>query len=176
MVCRGWRLSCWSLLTYPDIYNYLNFNSNELYSSSDLNYYQNWKSFSYFNNRGWPDTILYHEIEKSSLHCFLKINFRPSERLNDPPHKLWACILKKQAKIMSVNCSCMAGMSGTCNHVAATLFGVEASVRLGLTNSACSTKRFECYLTVKIFNQLKWKVFLLSWWFWKTWQTIKAFS
>ena len=53
------------------------------------------------------------------IHCFLKSDCRPSERLNDPPHKLWACILKKSSKVLSAYCSCMAGMSGTCNHVAA---------------------------------------------------------
>ena len=44
---------------------------------------------------------------------------------------------------MSVHCSCMAGMSAPCNHVAAMLFRVETAVRLGLTNPACSTKRGE---------------------------------
>ena len=33
----------------------------------------------------------------------------------------------------------MAGMSETCNHVAAAMFRIEAAVRLGLTNPACTT-------------------------------------
>ena len=37
----------------------------------------------------------------------------------------------------------MAGMSSTSNHVAAALFRVEAAMRLGLTNSACTTKSCE---------------------------------
>ena len=37
----------------------------------------------------------------------------------------------------------MAGMSSTCNHVAAALFSVEAAMRLGLTNPACTTKACE---------------------------------
>ena len=119
-----------------------------------MNDYKNSKAYRYFN-RGWLDNILYHEIEQSSIYYFLKTNYRPSERLNDPPHKLWACILKKQAKIMSVHFSCMAGMSGTCNHVAAIFFRVEAAVRLGLTNPACTTKVVNGYLSVKLFDQLK---------------------
>ena len=79
-------ISCWPFLTYPDIYNYLNFNPNEV-SSSDLNDYKNSKSYGCFN-RGWLDTILYHEIEQPSIHCFFKTNCQPSERLNDPPHKI----------------------------------------------------------------------------------------
>ena len=120
-------------------------------SSSDLNDYKNSKAYSYFN-RGWLDNILYHEIEQSSIYCFLKTNCRPSERLNDPPHKLWA---KKQAKIMSVHCSCMAGMSGTCNHVAAMFFRVEAAVRLGLTNPTCTTKSCEWLPNRKVVRPTK---------------------
>ena len=75
--------------------------------------------------------------------------------MNDPPHKLWACILKKQAKIMSVRCSCMAGMSGTCNHVAAMFFRVEAAVRLGLTNPACTTKSCEWLPNRKVVRPTK---------------------
>ena len=37
----------------------------------------------------------------------------------------------------------MAGMSGTCNHVAVLLFCVEAALRFGLTNPSCTTKSCE---------------------------------
>ena len=37
----------------------------------------------------------------------------------------------------------MTGMSSTCNHVAAALFRVEAGMRLGLTNPACTVKAYE---------------------------------
>ena len=37
----------------------------------------------------------------------------------------------------------MAGMSPTCNHLAAALFRVEAAMRLGLTNPACTTEACE---------------------------------
>ena len=131
----------WPFITYPDIFNYLTFNPSEL-SSSDLNDYKNSKAYSYFN-RGWLGNIFYHGNGDSSAYCFLKSDCRPSERLNDPPHKLWACILKKSSKVLSAYCSCMAGMSGTCNHVAALLFRVEAAVRLGLTNPSCTTKSCE---------------------------------
>ena len=131
----------WPFITYPDIFNYLTFNPSEL-SSSDLNDYKKSKAYSYFN-RGWLGNIFYHGNGDSSAYCFLKSDCRPTERLNDPPDKLWACILKKSSKVLSAYCSCMAGMSGTCNHVAALLFRVEAAVRLGLTNPSCTTKSCE---------------------------------
>ena len=79
---EGEGISCWPFLTYPDLYNYLNFNPNEL-SSTDLNDYINSKAYSYFN-RGWLDNILYYEIEPSATPWFLKTNYPPSVRLNDP--------------------------------------------------------------------------------------------
>ena len=77
--------------------------------------------------------IFYHGNEDSSAYCFLKSDCRPFERLNDPPFR--ACILKKSLNVLSAYCSCMAGMSGMCNHVAALLFG--------LTNPSCTTKSCE---------------------------------
>ena len=134
-------ITSWPCLTYPDIFNYLTFHPSEL-GSSDLNDYKNSKAYSYFN-RGWLGNITYHNIDESCLYCFLKTDCRPSERLNNPPHKLWMCVKKKEARIVSAHCSCMAGMSGTCNHVAAMLFRMEAAVRLGLTNQSCTSKSCE---------------------------------
>ena len=54
-----------------------------------------------------------------------------------------ACVSKKDAVIKSAHCNCMAGMSGTCLHVAAMLYRVEAAARLGLTNPACTAKSNE---------------------------------
>ena len=34
----------------------------------------------------------------------------------------------------------MAGMSQTCNHIAAALFRIESAVRNGLNNPACTSK------------------------------------
>ena len=38
---------------------------------------------------------------------------------------------------------CMAGMGETCNHVATTMYGVGAAVRVGLTNYACTNNANE---------------------------------
>ena len=128
----------WPVVTYPEIYNYFMFHPSEL-CSSDLNDYKNSKGYSYFK-RGWIGQISYHSIHETSNFCILKTDCRASERLRDPPHKLWACISKKDSTIKSAHCDCMAGMSGTCLHVAAMFYRVEAAVRLGLTNPSCTEK------------------------------------
>ena len=80
----------WPCILYADIFNFLTFNPSEL-GSTDLNDYKNSKAYSYFN-RGWLGPVSYHRIDDLSTYCFLKSDCRPSERLNDPPHKLWICI------------------------------------------------------------------------------------
>ena len=92
----------------------------------------------------------------SSLYCLLKADFRPSDRINDPPHKVWIYIMKKDGVSKSAYCDYMADMSETCNDVAALLFRVEAAVRLGLSNPPCTAKPCEPgFLIGKWLNHLK---------------------
>ena len=77
------------------------------------------------------------------------------QNVYDPPHKLWICISKTDTKINSTHCNCMAGMSQICNHFAALLFRVKAALRLGLTNSSCTTKPCEWLPNRKIVKPIK---------------------
>nr|XP_047137366.1 uncharacterized protein LOC105843266 [Hydra vulgaris] len=143
---NGWLsedegLTCWPTLLYPDIYNYLLFNPAEI-ASKDLSDYKTCKAYSYFKC-GWLESLFYHQIGIESEYCYLKGNCRKSEKINDPFHKLWIIINKKTAKIISAHCTCLAGLSQTCNHVAASLFRIEAAVRNGLTNVACTSLKSE---------------------------------
>lgn len=104
----------------------------------DLSDYKGSEAYSFFK-KGWLGYISYHPLG-SSQHCLLKCDCRPSERIRDVPHKLWLCIGKKDGKVLQAHCTCMAGMGSTCNHIAAALFRVEAAIRLGLSNPACTTK------------------------------------
>ena len=44
---------------------------------------------------------------------------------------------------MTCHCTCTAGMSQVCNHIAAALYIMESAVRNGLTNPACTSKANE---------------------------------
>ena len=131
----------WPMILYPDIFTYLTFNPAEL-ASQDLSDYKSCKAYSYYKC-GWLQAIQYNNVSSDSKYCILKADCRKSERINDPFHKLWIIVDKKIAKIQTAHCSCMAGLSETCNHVAAALFRVEAAVRLGLTNPACTSSASE---------------------------------
>ena len=141
-ITEGWLdekdgLKFWPMVLYPDIFNYLMFFPSEL-GSKDLNDYKNCKAYSYFKS-GWLEQLWYHCIDSDSLFCVIKAQCRKSQNIRDTCHKLWLVIEKKSAHIRSCHCTCMAGMSETCNHVAAAMFRIEAAVRNGFTNPACTS-------------------------------------
>ena len=51
------------------------------------------------------------------------------QRLSKSPVACWI-ILKEDGCIMSCHCTCMAGLGASCSHAAATMFYIEAAVRL----------------------------------------------
>ena len=144
-IIHGWKdeeegLCFWPTLLYPDIFNYLMFYPSEL-GSKDLSDYKTSKAYSYYKS-GWLQPLLYHDLAGSN-YCILKGDCRKSQNIKDPFHKFWIIIEKNSSKIKCCHCSCVAGMSQTCNHVAAAMYRIEAAVRNGLTNPACTSKPSE---------------------------------
>ncbi len=128
----------WPMTLYPEIFNFLAFHPSEL-ASKDLSDYKTSKAYGYYAC-GWLTPLYLHNINSDSRYCIIKGSCRPSQRINDNPHKLWICIHKETGKIMCSHCTCMAGMSQTCNHVAAALFRIEGANRIGLNNPSCTSQ------------------------------------
>ena len=131
----------WPVTLYPNIFAFLAFHPNEL-SSQDLSDYKTSKAYGYYA-RGWLSKLDFHHINGDHKFCILKGTCRPSQRINDTSHKFWLCLSKESGKIICTHCTCMAGLSQTCNHVAAALFRIEAASRLGLNNPSCTSKACE---------------------------------
>ena len=127
----------WPVTLYMDIFNVLAFHPNEL-ASNDLSDYKQSKAYSYFS-QGWLGQLQFNNINGDSTLCLLRGSCRPSQRSNDIPHRLWICLEKQTGKIVCTHCTCMAGMSQTCNHIAAALFRIESASRLGLNNPSCTS-------------------------------------
>ena len=85
--------------------------------------------------------LQYHHLSESK-YCIIREERRKSESIKDPFHKLWI-ILEKTGKIRTCHCTSMAGMGETFNHVADAMYCVEAAVRIGLTNPACTSNANE---------------------------------
>ena len=116
----------------------------------DLNDYKGSKPYSYFKP-GWLSNTSYHSLTQVNI-VYRKVT---AALLRDSPHKLWVCLPKKEGKVITVHCTCVAVMSSTCNHVAAVLFHVEAAIRLGLTNPVSITKACEWFPNRKYVKPVK---------------------
>ena len=65
--------------------------------AEDLSDYKGSKAYRYFK-QGWLSNISYHSLG-SSKH----------ERLRNSPHKLWACLSKKEGKVIIAHCTSTMG-------------------------------------------------------------------
>ena len=94
--------------------------------STDLSDYKNSKAYSYYES-GWLQPLYFHKMS-GSKYCIFKGECRHSQKINEINHKLWI-IMEKPGKIRSCNCTCLAGMGQSCNHVAAAMYKIKAAVR-----------------------------------------------
>lgn len=69
---------------------------------------------------------------------------RPKETALQP----WL-ILKKDGTVESAHCNCMAGLGESCTHVAATLFAIEAAVKVRDSKTVTETKSYWLPASVK---------------------------
>ncbi len=109
-----------------------------------LNEYKEGKAYRYYVS-GWVREVLYHPVSKASPWCYLYARVCPSMRTRIKDYQVWALVKKDDGtkpggQIFSAYCTCTAGLLGTCNHVAGLLFRVEAAVRCGLTDPACTAQ------------------------------------
>ena len=135
----------WPTLSYPYIFNYLIFNPSEL-GSKHLSDYKNLKAHSY-NKSSWHQRLKYHNLT-SSNYCIFESEYRRSQSINDTYHKIWL-VFEKIAKIKACHCTCMAGMGQTCNHVAAAMYEVEATVRSDLKTLYVQELQMNCCISKK---------------------------
>lgn len=142
---RDEGMKYWPPISIADIVDHF----REQKSDSDklLSAYKAGKAFDYYKTE-WLKGLFYNSLNHfvSSYpgldkYCVLKAKCTPSQRLNDPYHDMWMTIKKETGKATCAYCNCAAGLSQTCNHVAAMLFRVEAAVRIGLTNPTCTSQK-----------------------------------
>ena len=64
-----------------------------------------------------------------------------SQRLREKAVSTWI-IAKTEEIIVSSHCDCMAGLNETCSHVAATLFALEAHIRIRDSQTCTGEKAY----------------------------------
>ena len=100
--------------------------------------YKEGKGFRYFACN-FVKEIFWTGITENSAYCFVKCKVTPSQRTSSSLYYVWAAIKKELpgGEIASAYCSCTAGLLGSCKHVAAILFRIEAAVSNGVTKPTC---------------------------------------
>ena len=135
-------LQKWPPVYYHDISDYLEGINTPADFLHRLNCdYKEGKSYRYFAC-DFVKEIYYHPVSTESKICFLKCLVTPSQRTSSKPYTVWASIEKFNpgGKITSAYCTCTAGLLGSCNHVTAMLFRVEAAFSSGITKPTCTSK------------------------------------
>ena len=76
----------WANTLHPHIFNFLAFHPSKL-ASKDISNYKTFKAFSYYA-QGWLSSLQLNNLNEDSKFCLLKGTCRPSQKINDSPHKL----------------------------------------------------------------------------------------
>jgi len=126
----------WPTLEYPEVYTYL-IDTPGVFTRESMKNRKSLEAHNQFSS-GWVQTVFHYVPSSSSDIFIMKADVKPSQRLNDPPHTPWISINKTTTAVINAHCTCMAGLGESCSHVAALLFKVEAAVRAGYTQRACT--------------------------------------
>ncbi|XP_034039296.1 uncharacterized protein LOC117522039 [Thalassophryne amazonica] len=106
-------------LSYPDIYHYLL--NVPGYSGKVLKPYQSLKAYKYFS-AGWVRSVMvYTKDDKFVVTSTMTHEERPLD--------VWV-ICQSNGVVLSGHCTCMTDRVQACSHVGATLFAVDAWVRV----------------------------------------------
>lgn len=100
-------MKMWPPVSFVEVVKFINKHGHSL-ASETLTSYKTAKAYGYFYS-DWLGEVLYHPINKTQQHCYVKANCTPSNRINDEPHSTWIKIDKSSGEIVSAFCSCVAG-------------------------------------------------------------------
>ena len=127
------------------------FKKKKAFSSEYIGQYKVRKAYTYFKS-GFVDKILISILDEELV--FAKTFVMPSQRLNNEKHSLWI-LFKNNGDIVTSYCSCTAGLSQCCNHVAAALYKIEFANEKSLTDPACTEKECEWNAAIREIAPMK---------------------
>lgn len=124
----------WPSMYYHDIAKYLDHLSPVFLGLLESEYKLG-KAYRYFCC-DFVREVLYLNLNNDL--CIMKCKVIPSQRTSDKPYDVWAIVRqdkpdKPGGEILSAYCTCTAGLQGSCNHIVAMCFRIEAAVAQGYT-------------------------------------------
>ena len=147
-------LKKWPKTNIGQIFSY--FLDSKAFAVEYIGQYKLRKAYSFFGS-GFVDKIFVRSLDENlnknknlniNLNKNLNINLNknltlikssvtPSQRINEDKHKLWI-LFSADHNIITAHCTCTAGFSQCCNHIAAVLYKIEYANEKGITDPACT--------------------------------------
>lgn len=124
---------------FPDLFNYL-VGKDPVYNSESLKSYKSLLEYELFFD-GHVEEFWYHPPQPNGNYSYFKFAVKPTEKskTDDGSAKYRGFfILKKDGSVNSAYCLCKGGADGSCQHIAAALFDLEANVRFNDLQSCTS--------------------------------------
>lgn len=121
----------WPGTNIGQVFSY--FLDSKAFATEYIGQYKLRKAYSFFGS-GFVDKIFTKKINQNVL---IRSSVTPSQKINEKPHKLWI-LFASDSSVMTAFCTCTAGHSKCCNHVAAVLYKVEFANEKGITDPACT--------------------------------------
>ena len=110
------------------------FLENKAYETEYIGQYKLRKAYTFFKN-GFVDKLLVKSVEEE--RTIIRASVTPSQRLNDDKYQL-RIVFKSDGSVITGLCTCTAGQSKCCNHIAAVLYKLNNANEKGYTNPACT--------------------------------------
>ena len=124
-------LSIWPETNIGQVFTY--FLDSKAFESEYIGQYKLRKAYSFFGS-GFVDKIFCRKINSKVI---VRSSVMPSQRIRDNQHQLWI-LFGDNGSVITGFCTCTAGQSKCCNHIAAVLYKIEFANEKGIKNPACT--------------------------------------
>ncbi|KAL2095489.1 hypothetical protein ACEWY4_010208 [Coilia grayii] len=123
----------WPSVAYVDILNYLVLSAG--IDGESLKNYKSTEAYQYLHSGKVGRVLLCENGE----YVLLQAAVNPSQA-STPSHNAWV-LTRKNGRVETAGCTCIAGMGRSCSHAAAIMWKVENAVFNGLTGIACTDEQ-----------------------------------
>ena len=138
----------WPKTNIGQIFSY--FLESKAFASEYVGQYKLRKAYSFFGS-GFVDKIL---VRKFGNREIAVSSVTPSQRIKETKHRQWISF-NLDGSIITAFCTCTAGHSQCCNHVAAALYKIEYANEKGITDPACTDEACQWNTAAKEVTPLK---------------------
>lgn len=121
----------WPATNIGHVFSY--FLESKAFETEYIGQYKLRKAYSFFGS-GFVEKVY---IKKANNMFYARSSVTPSQRIREKQHQLWI-LFNSDGSIVTAFCTCTAGQSKFCNHIAAVLYKIEFANQRGLNSPACT--------------------------------------